>query len=93
MATAQQISIDGQLILNTVTSILPLLSAIPQVGQNAQLIQLSSSAAQSLLQIIAQLPTTGSGSITPAQQAALLSQVYSILGASVLSNPEWKVQP
>ena len=38
MATAQQISLDAQLILNTVTSILPLLSAIPQVGQNQQLI-------------------------------------------------------
>ena len=91
--TTQQISLDGQTILNTITSILPVLSGlVPVISQNQQLISLSTSAAQNLLTLIGQLPTTGSGSITVAQQAALLAETYKILSGGISSSPEWTIQ-
>jgi len=94
MATTTQttIAVGANDLSAAVNALLPVLSAyIPAVASNAQLVTLGTSALTSLATLIANLPIS-TGTISVAQQSALLAQIYTILSGSELAGKEWVVQ-
>lgn len=85
--TLNTVSLDGQIVLNSVQNILPAIEAlVPAAKDNAQLIQLSLSAATGLLSLIKDIPIGGSVSVQA--QAVQLVRIYSILAGSPVGS-EW----
>ena len=92
MSTQTNISVGLNDLATLTNTLTPLLAAyIPAVAGNQQLINLGTSAAQSLATIISNIPIS-SGTITVEQQSALLSKLYGILAGTQLNSPEWKIQ-
>lgn len=94
MATTTQttIAVDVQNLSQVINTFIPVLAAFsPAVANNAQLVTLGTSALTSLATLISNLPIS-TGTISVAQQSAILAQIYTILSGTELSGKEWVVQ-
>lgn len=90
-STIQTIQVDASLVLKAVQGALPAIEAlIPAAGQNAQNINLATSAASALLPLLSSIPTGGIVSVQ--DQAKTFARVYSILAGQPLTGPEWQIQ-
>jgi uncharacterized protein (UPF0333 family) len=90
-STIQTVQLDSQLVLQAVQAALPAIEAlIPAAGQNAQTINLATSAAAALLPLLSNIPT--GGIISVQDQARQFARIYSIIAGTPLTGPEWQKQ-